>query len=87
VVFFPEAAGGCIAIPHGSVVGKFTEPALMYAEPGVPTDPEIFLSPGESAWVIGVDESGEFYKIIWACEYRWVRVGVMGPNYDEVWNG
>jgi hypothetical protein len=87
VVFFPEAAGGCIAIPDGSVVGKFTESALMYAEPSVPTGPEIFLSPGESAWVIGVDESGEFYKIIWACEYRWVRVGTMGPNYDGVWNG
>jgi hypothetical protein len=82
------ASGECAAVlTDTSVVGAFVQDALVYADPGVPSSPAITLPAGKTTWVLGVDESGQYYKIRWACQYLWVPVGTMGPNFDEVWNG
>jgi hypothetical protein len=36
---------------------------------------------------IGVDDSGMYTKVVFACGYYWVPTSVIGPNYDSPWNG
>jgi len=80
-----------VEIPAGAVVGAFVSDTLLYAEPDLSSG--IGLSIGhtaaepKTAWVIGMDASGQFYQIAWACNYLWVPVSSIGPNYDEVWDG
>jgi hypothetical protein len=81
---------GCdtlMPIPATAVVGSFVSEALLYAEPGVATYPELRLSAGKTAWVIGLDVTQQYYKIVWVCNLLWVKAETMGPNYDTVWNG
>jgi len=81
---------GCdvlMPIPATAVVGAFMADALTYYEPGNLVQPETTILAGNTAWVLGVDETGAYYKILWVCQYLWVPVGTMGPNYDAVWNG
>ena len=81
---------GCDAlmnIPRTAVVGAFVAGAPLYWEPGQLVQPYTEIAAGSTAWVLGVDESGEYYKIIWGCDLVWVPAGTMGPNYDAVWNG
>ncbi|MCD4686198.1 MAG: hypothetical protein K8S97_09700 [Anaerolineae bacterium] len=85
-----HGTAGCdvnIPIPAGSVVGTFTADAATYWSPGNLTDPIVTISAGNTAWVLGLDASGAYYKIVWVCDYLWVPVSSMGPNYDAVWNG
>lgn len=69
------------------VVGAFVTWADFYYEPGQLIDPQIGVPAGKTAWVLGMDESGEYYQILWANTTVWVLAETMGPNYDEVWNG
>lgn len=80
--------GSCNIPPlDNAVVGKFISGSAIYWEPGKLTSPVITIGVGESAWVYGVDATGEYYKIAWSCQTRWVAVDTMGPNYDSVWQG
>jgi len=81
------SAIACGADLSGAVVGSFVAPADLYLEPGVVIEPRAGIAPGQTAWVLGVDASGEYYKIQWSCGQFWVPVETMGPNYDDVWNG
>jgi hypothetical protein len=88
----PEAelpAPGCdqfLAITDSAVVGSFVSTTNGYWAPGE-MSPDVVIEAGKTAWVLGVDESGAYYKIIWACSTLWVPVETMGPNFDNVWNG
>jgi hypothetical protein len=88
----PPRAGGssCLTIPAGSVVGELTSTSRIYWAPGK-ISPEGVLQPtpdNKTFWVVGIDETGEYYKIILSCQYIWVPVGVMGPAFgDPVWQG
>jgi hypothetical protein len=78
---------GCnIPIPANSVVGAAPNGAVIYWEPGQSTSPTLRLNPG-TYWVLGQDSSQTYYKIILACQYRWVLKSEMGPNNDQVWRG
>jgi len=86
----PLAAGGCdvmMPIPATAVGGTFVADAPTYWAPGEPTNPLVTIKAGNTARVIGKDASGQYYKIIWVCDFLWVPVNTMGPNYDSVWNG
>ena len=74
-------------IPSTAVVGAFVANAPLYFEPGEFVQPYTEIAAGSTAWVLGKDASGEYYKIIWVCDYLWVPVNTLGPNYDAVWNG
>lgn len=79
---------GCdvqIPITSSAVVGRFIVNSPAYWAPGKSTD--IVIEAGNTAWVVGVDASGAYYKVYWVCQALWIPVGNMGPNYDEVWNG
>jgi len=45
------------------------------------------MAAGKTAWVIGPDATGQWYKIAWACDFLWVPAGSLGPNFDDVWQG
>jgi hypothetical protein len=82
------AGPGCdalIHIPNTAVVGAFLGDAPIYWAPGKLTNPLLTIPAGSTAWVLGVDESGQYYQIIWVCDLVWVPVGTMGPNSDAVW--
>jgi hypothetical protein len=81
---------GCdIDIPAGSVVGQFVAATYLYWAPLLDGASTYMVEPTEdtpkTAWVIGQDASGKFYKIIWACQYLWVPKETMAPNPDEIW--
>jgi len=74
-------------IPAGTVGGAFIANAPVYWAPGQLALPAVTIPVGNTARVIGLDASGQYYKIIWACDYLWVPANTLGPNYDRVWNG
>jgi len=83
---------GCdvvIDIPSDAVVGAFVSDALAYWAPDFSkaTFPPIIIEQGKTAWVLELDEGGQFYKILWVCDILYVPVETMGPNYDDVWQG
>ena len=81
-----EAFGGdtCVPIPDGSVVGDMPQGAQAFYAPGEATN--ITINPG-TYWVIGKDESGQYYKILLACQYLWVPIDAMQPSYQPPWSG
>jgi hypothetical protein len=81
---------GCdvlMARPDTAVVGAFVADTPLYSEPGVLVSPALTMAAGKTAWVLGVDPSGQYYRIIWVCSYVYVPTSSMGPNYDAVWQG
>jgi hypothetical protein len=88
--FMVPGAPGCdvlLPIPATAVGGTFVANAPVYWKPGQLTSPLVTIAAGNSARVLGLDASGQYYKIIWVCDFVWVPVGTLGPNYDAVWNG
>jgi hypothetical protein len=78
----------CLPLTDNAVVGRVLSTTPAYwapgkVAPGVTINP--FITP--TLWVLGVDESGEFYKVLLACQYLWLPVDTMGPNPDSVWQG
>ncbi len=80
---------GCdtrIAMTDNAVVGLFVADALTYWEPVAGSSTTVTITAANTAWVLGMDASGAYYKIVWVCDYLWVAVGAMGPNPDAAWN-
>jgi hypothetical protein len=83
------AASGCttlMGITSTSVVGLFVADTQTYWRPGDLTNPLVTIPAGKTAWVLGLNSTEEYYKIIWVCNYLWVPVSDMAPNPDHVWN-
>ncbi|MBI5957849.1 MAG: hypothetical protein HY866_03880 [Chloroflexi bacterium] len=79
---------GCdvtIYIPPSAVGARITATTPVYWAPGELSD-EVFPA-GLSLRAIGVDETGAYTKVLYVCGYYWVPTGVIGPNFDAVWNG
>lgn len=74
-------------IPSQAVVGAFNTTTEIYWAPGKLTEPTLYVDQGSTFYVAGQDESEQFYKVLIACEWVWVRKDTVGPNYDEVWQG
>lgn len=72
-----------------AVVGRMLESVPAYWGPAVDkmTAPEVLIPWNASLWTFGVDESGEFRKVLLECTFLWVPADAMGPNYDDTWNG
>jgi hypothetical protein len=82
---------GCgVALPETAVVGEFLSDTRLLWAANVEAETLAnvpMITADKTAWVLGVDESGEFYQIAWECQKFWVSVASMGPNYDNVWHG
>ncbi len=84
----PGALLDCnIYLPPDAAVGTFTNWADFYWMPGEKLYPPLSMEPGQSLWVVGQDETGMYKKVVLSCQYLWVESAVIGPNYDETWNG
>jgi hypothetical protein len=84
-----KALPGCdvyVAIPSTAVVGQFTTSAAAYWRPGqLITNPPITIEAGKTYYVIGQDQSQQYYKIALGCDFVWVLKSTVGPNPDDVW--
>jgi len=78
-------SGYCLPLPEGSVVGAMPLNTQAYFAPGEIAE-GVIINAG-TYWVLGVDESGQYYKILLACQYLWVPVDSMGPSYQAPWTG
>lgn len=79
---------GCdvtIAIPAGTVGATTVADAVLYWTPGQPTG--TVLPAGKNVRAIGLDSTGAYYKIIFVCDYLWVKAETLGPNFESPWNG
>ncbi len=85
----PNAGPGAdmVPIPSQAVVGSFVATTPIYFAPNANDSTSTVMEAGKTAWVYGVDASGQFYKVMMAGKFFWVPVNTMGPNYDAVWNG
>lgn len=83
-------APGCdqsMRLTADAAVGEFVANTDVFWGPDGDATTGIILPAGKTAWVLGVDETGEFYKFIWSCTYLWAPINKMGPNFDDTWNG
>jgi len=83
----PGPGPDLVPIPDTAVVGSFVQTTPAYFAPQSSAATDTVMEAGKTAWVYGVDASGQFYKVMLAGKFFWVPVNTMGPNYDEVWNG
>ena len=81
----PASVGFCITLPSGSVVGAMGSATQAFYEPGKAAE-GVTINPG-TYWVVGTDESGQFYKILLSCDFLWVPVSSMQPSYQAPWSG
>lgn len=83
----PGPGADLVPIPDTAVVGSFVQTTPAYYAPQSSAATDTVMEAGKTAWVYGVDASGQYYKVMLAGKFFWVPVSSMGPNYDEVWNG
>jgi hypothetical protein len=84
----PQYAGpDMVPIPSTAVVGSFVTTTAIYFAPQADAASTIVMEAGKTAWVYGVDASGQFYKVMLSGQFFWVPVNTMGPNFDDVWQG
>lgn len=84
----PEPVPGCdvlVAIPPSAVGANFVADARVYWKPGEIT--EHVLPEGTHVRAIGKDATGEYYQVLYVCDFLWVKAETLGPNYESPWNG
>jgi hypothetical protein len=72
----------------GAVVGQFVSDTIGYWKPdySAATFPVVYIEAGKTLYVLGVDKTGEFAKVMLHCSLFWVPRNTVGPNPDNVWN-
>jgi hypothetical protein len=86
----PAIAPGCdvfVPIPSTAVSGMFVADAAIYWAPGKLTSPLVTIPAGNTFLVAGQDETGQFRKVLLACQWLWVEAYTVGPNPQAPWNG
>lgn len=79
---------GCdalITIPADAVGAKITADTLAMWKPGQTTN--TLLTAGTSVRALGLDASGMYTKILFACDFLWVPRNTIGPNPESPWYG
>jgi len=70
-----------------AAVGSFVATIDALWGPNASATTNITIPAGKTAWVLGMDDTGAYYKFIWVCTYLWAPVSALGPSYDAPWNG
>ena len=81
---------GCdlsMQLTNDAAVGTFVADTTVLWGPDANAMTTLTMPAGKTAWVLGVDDSGQFYKFAWSCSYLWAPVSMLGPNFDAVWDG
>jgi hypothetical protein len=74
----------------GAGQGLLVRATPIYWAPRANAASNIILDTAPNAktyWVLGVDSTRSFYKIIIACKTYWVPIDSLVPNPDAVWRG
>jgi hypothetical protein len=80
------ATAGCgLPLTANAVVGDVPLGAQAYSIPGQVAS-GVVLNPG-TYWILGQDESHEFYKVLLACQYLWIPVNTAQPSFESPWSG
>lgn len=74
-----------VAIPSSAVGANFVADAAVYWKPGEIA--EHVLTAGTTVRAIGKDATGEYYQVLYVCDFLWVKAETLGPNYNAPWNG
>ncbi len=85
----PAASVPCIGFT-GAGQGLLVRATPIYWAPRANAASNIILDTAPNAktyWVLGVDSTRSFYKIIIACKTYWVPIDSLVPNPDAVWRG
>ncbi len=85
----PAASTPCIGFT-GAGQGLLVRATPIYWAPRANAASTIILETAPNAktyWVLGVDSTRSFYKIIIACKTYWVPIDSLVPNPDAVWRG
>ena len=77
--------GSCLPLTDFAVVGDMPFNTQADYAPGQPAA-GVMINAG-TYWVLGQDESHQFYKILLACQYLWVPVDSMQPSFQSPWQG
>ena len=77
--------GSCIALTADAVVGDMPFATQADWAPGKEAN-GVVVNPG-TYWVLGVDETGQYYEIVLSCQYLWVPVSSMQPSFQPPQNG
>ena len=89
-VYLVPGVAGCdsyVPLTASSVVGTFTQTTPVYWQPSADSASNVVIEAGKSYWVLGVDASGGYYRVVIGCSLVWAPVATVGPNYDDVWGG
>jgi len=84
-----QGVDNCPLPTNGAVVGKLIRETFVYWGPDISKASTVRLTTAPDAktyWVIGIDPTRKFFKIIIACGTYWVPVETMSTNPDKVWN-
>jgi hypothetical protein len=81
------AGSDMVPLPSTAVVGAFVTTTPAYFAPRADAVTTVIITAGKTLWILGVDDNGDFYKVVMAGRYFWVPVDTMGPNFDNVWQG
>ncbi len=79
--------GALVSYPDGVVQGRFVADAQLYWEPGELVTPEVTIPAGKTFHAGGLDESGLYRQVLIVCNWVWVPVGTVGPNFEAPWFG
>jgi len=82
-------AVNCVGVPDTATGAVVTQTTRFYwaTDLGKYSQGGETLNPGDAVIVTGIDPTGEFYRIVFACGAYWVPVDVLVPNPDAVWLG
>lgn len=82
----PPAAEG-EPLPASAVVARFVTDTPLYFAPSEGSTTEAIMRIDQTAWTLGIDESGEFYKVLFANQTYWVPVASLGTSSDALFAG
>lgn len=78
---------GAVYYPAGVVQGRFVKNALLYWKPGDLLMPEVTVPAGKTFYTGGLDDTGMYRQVLIVCNWVWVPVDAVGPNFDAPWFG
>jgi hypothetical protein len=85
-------APATVGVPCGPTLvglgqGLLVRATPLYWAPRSNATSTFVVEAGKTFWVLGVDSTRSFYKIIIACQTYWVPIDTLVPNPDDVWRG
>jgi hypothetical protein len=83
----PPAAAAGVPLPPSAVVARFTHDTPLYFEPRADAATNAIMRTDQTVWTLGLDDSGSFYRVMFADQTYWVPVSNLGTSGDDLWAG